>query len=332
MVPFSKPAASLALFDRTEMTVLYSPAAPSPGSHASKGVTSLRQHKTPWRNWLAPIISVGVLVAALSQLRSLDLHEAVALVPSKATFWLAFAGAYLTLPVSEWIIYRRLWGLPFSGILPLMRKRISNEILLGYSGEIYFYAWARRHAGIVTAPFGAIKDVAILSAQAGNIATLVLIGLAWPTLGELHLGVHSRELLLSVLGIMLLSLPPLLLRRHVLSLPRADLWKIGAIHIARIAVTLLLTALLWHEALPSVAMSWWLVLSALRQLLTRLPMVPNKDIVFAGVVAYLIGPHEGLVAMVAMTASLTVVAHIVLGALLATTDLAFPELTNPRND
>ena len=51
--------------------------------------------------------------------------------------------------------YRKLWGLPFSGIAALLRKMVSNELLLGYLGEVQFYAWARSRLNMATAPFGA---------------------------------------------------------------------------------------------------------------------------------------------------------------------------------
>ena len=51
---------------------------------------------------------------------------------------------------------------------------------------------------------------------------------------------------------------------------------------ARIAATIGLSALLWHLILPSVALGWWLLLATLRQLVSRLPLVPNKDVVFDG--------------------------------------------------
>ncbi|MCI1142015.1 hypothetical protein MOP88_06395 [Sphingomonas sp. WKB10] len=51
---------------------------------------------------------------------------------------------------------------------------------MGYSGEAYFYAWARQRAQLVAAPFGAVKDVSILSAIAGNAVTLAMIAIALP--------------------------------------------------------------------------------------------------------------------------------------------------------
>ncbi len=60
------------------------------------------------------------------------------------------------------------------------KKRISNDVVMGYSGEAYFYAWARQRAQLVAAPFGAVKDVSILSAIAGNAVTLAMIAIALP--------------------------------------------------------------------------------------------------------------------------------------------------------
>lgn len=284
----------------------------------------VRRRITSWRNWIGPAISLAMLAAAFVQLRSLDLHEALALLPTAPAFWLALAGAYMALPLSEWLIYRRLWRLPVTGLLPLLRKRISNEILLGYSGEVFFYAWARRRVGMAGAPFGVIKDVALLSAQVGNLVTLALVALAWPLIGAVHLGTHGRDLILSCTLVVLISLPAILFRGKLLSLPAGELRRVGLIHLARVTAGLVLSAVMWHEVLPHIALSWWIVMAALRQLLSRLPLIPNKDIAFAGLTAFLIGPRSDLVAMVAMTASLILVIHLVLGVVLALADLLTP--------
>ena len=282
---------------------------------------TLIRHSPRWRQWIGPAISVAMLIAAMTQIRSLDIRHIWSALPRSTGFWLAMIGAYLTLPVSEWLIYRRLWQLPARGILPLLRKRISNEIVLGYSGELYFYAWARRHAHLVAAPFGTIKDVSILSAQVGNVVTLAMLALAWPSLGLLGLGVHGRELLASCAAIVAMSAPFMLFRRRLFTLPASDLCHIAAIHLVRVVATMLLTAIAWHEAEPGVMLTWWVVLVALRQLLSRLPLLPNKDIVFAAVAVFLIGSHVDLAAMIAMTASVILCTHIVLGSALAAVDL-----------
>ena len=272
----------------------------------------------------APVISLIVLAVAVASLRDLDLAGVAAVVPRNPAFWLLFALAYLAAPVAEWIIFRRLWRLPVEGLLPLIRKLIGNEILLGYVGEVYFYAWARRRADITAAPFGAIKDVTVLSALVGNGVTLVMLAAAAPLYSDL-LGMGSRALLLSLGAVLLTSVAAFVFRRRLFSLPRAELRFVAAVHLARIAATTGLTALLWHLALPGVALSWWLLLATLRLLLSRLPFLPNKDIVFAGIAVLLVGHDQPIANMMVMMASAILATHVLLGIALMSADLVRAE-------
>ena len=112
-----------------------------------------------WTQWIGPLVALGFLGVVFYEARNLDFAQMLARIPSLPSFWLLFFAYYFSGPVSEWFIYRRLWHIPLSGFGALIRKLISNEILLGYLGEVYFYAWARRSAEIQNAPYGAIKDV-----------------------------------------------------------------------------------------------------------------------------------------------------------------------------
>jgi len=274
-----------------------------------------------WRAWLAPIVSIAVICAVIVQIDRLDLREVLRLVPASPAFWIVYTAWYLTGPAADWIIFRRLWHLPLAGFGALVCKLISNELLLGYSGEVYFYGWARNRAGLSGAPFGAIKDVAILSALIGNLVTLAMSIGAGPLIGALHLGIEGRMLLWSV-GVMLVSSCVMMLfRRRLFTLPAPDLIFIGAMQLARIVTMTLLAAMLWHIALPSVALSWWVLLAALRLLISRLPFVPGKDLVFAGVAIFLIGREAEISDTLAMIGGLTLAVHLLFGAALAVCDV-----------
>ncbi len=270
-----------------------------------------------WTWWVGAAISMSVLVAVLLQLRSVDFGMVRGLLPSSPLFWLVFATSYFTGPAADWVIYRRLWRIPASGFAALLRKLIGNELLVGYVGELYLYTWARRRTGMTSSPFGAIKDVAILSAMLANAVTLVLLGLAYPLLGTLHLGLDGRMLLASVAVVVTTSTAVLFFRRTLFSLPRPDLRFVASVHLVRIFLTTGLAALAWHLALPAVALQWWLLLAALRMLLSRLPLLPNKDLVFAGLAVFLIGRDEEIGALMTMMASLILGTHMALGMLLA---------------
>ena len=274
---------------------------------------------------LTPLLSAAILIAALWQLRYLDVRGVIAMVPRSPLFWLLFAAGYLALPASEWVIYRRLWTLPPRGFLALLRKRISNEIIAGYSGELYFYAWARRHASLVGTPFGAIKDVSILSAVVANVCTLALAAVSWQSLIALNLGTDAKVMIVSAASIAIPSVVALVMRKRLFTLPRDELGRIAVIHLLRIVATTVFAAALWAVALPAAPLAWWLVLATLRLLVSRLPLLPNKDIVFAGLVAFTVGQASNVAAMLTMIAALWLVTHLLLGAALTAVELLNPE-------
>lgn len=273
-----------------------------------------------WTWWLGTAFSVAILIAVIIELRSVDFSEVWALLPTQPLFWVVFAASYFASPLADLLIYRRLWQMPASGFGALLRKLIGNELLFGYVGELYLYTWARRRTAMTSAPFGAIKDSAILSAMTGNIVTLGMLALAYPLLGTLHLGIDGKTLLASVAVVLVSSSAILLFRKKLFSLPQRDLWYVAGIHLARIFATTGLAAFCWHLVLPQVDLQWWLLLSAMRLLLSRLPLLPNKDIVFAGLAVFLIGHDAEIGALMTMMASLILATHLGLGLLLVASE------------
>ena len=274
--------------------------------------------------WIGPVISLGIFGAVLYQLRHLQLESVAAMLPRTPLFWLAFAAYYLATPAFDFLIFRRLWGLPAAGFGALTRKFVGNEILMGYIGEVHFYSWARSRLKMVAAPFGAVKDVAILSAVMGNIVTLAVLAAAYPFLHQLHIGVAPKTLVAAVAITLGSSLVLLMVRGRVLTLGQKDLAFVATAQLGRVAVTALLPALLWHLALPQVAIGWWILLAAIRLLLSRLPLLPNKDLVFAGVAILLIGRAIPIEDLMTMMASLILATHLIVGAGLVLAEFAWP--------
>lgn len=283
-----------------------------------------------WLRWVGPIVSLAIVAAAANHFRGSDYHRILALVPRSPMFWLIFTAAYFAQPVMDFVIFRRLWGIPAAGMPALVRKYISNEVLLGYSGELYFYTWARRRAtlaggpaGAIStgAPFGAIKDVTILSALVGNFVTLVMFIIAYPTLERLNVGLSGRTLFTSIAVLLGSSLIVMLLRGRVFSLPRSDLAFVAAMQLIRVIGATALLAVMWSLVLPTVPFVYWLMLMSLRLLISRLPLVPNKDVVFAGVAVLIVGAGSGIAPLMAMMAGLLIIVHVVVGGALVASDL-----------
>ncbi|WP_245647650.1 hypothetical protein [Novosphingobium lentum] len=268
-----------------------------------------------------PLVSIAFLLAVAWQLRDLNFASLFAMMPRHPLFWLVFAASYLAGPISEWVIFRKLWNLPVEGFAALLRKMVSNELLLGYLGEVYFYAWAKRNTHIAAAPFGAVKDVAILSAMVGNVFTLLLVVVSAPLFGSLNLGVNSGAFVWSAIFVLASSLVVTVFRNKLFSLPRNELWFVTGLHALRIVAATLLAAVMWHLLLPVVALQTWLLLSTLRQLLWRLPFLPNKDVAFAGLAAVLVGANTPIVEAIALVASLILGTHLLVGASLGISGL-----------
>jgi len=291
------------------------------GTRAVSEAQAAPPRSTGWAAYASMGISLALLVAVALQLKHLDFAKVRGLIPASPAFWIAFAAYYLSGPVSEWVVYRRLWAMPVAGIGALLRKLVANELLLGYLGEAQFYAWAKARTRLSEAPFGAIKDMTILSALVGNAATLVMLAFAWPYVSAGQLGGEGTTAFASLGVVLLTSLGILLFRRQLFSLPRQDLWFISAAHLARIVVILIASAVMWHAVLPTVAITLWLVLATLRMLLSRLPFLPNKDIIFAGVTVLLLGNGADVAALMAMMAVLLLLAHLAIGTIFGLTGL-----------
>lgn len=283
---------------------------------------ALPRSERGWTWWVGTIITLAVLVAAMLQLAQLDLARVAAIVPSSPAFWLVFALSYFAGPLGDYVIFRRLWQIPVAGFFALLRKLIGNELITGYVGDLYFYTWARQRTSMTSAPFGAVKDVAILSAMAANAVTLVLMVLAYPLLDTLHLGIDSTAFFASVALMLVISSGVLFFRKKLFSLPAPDLWVVTFVQTARVIATLVLTGLCWHLALPAESVELWVLLSAMRMLLSRLPFLPNKDVVFAALAVFMIGQDAEVGALMAMMASLLLATHLGLGLLLVSGEAA----------
>lgn len=270
---------------------------------------------------LGTILSLIVVGAAIYQARDLDFAKIVGLVPTSLTFWGLFALTYLIGPASDWFIFQRLWRVGAGAFGALVRKLIYNELLVGYLGEVYFYGWARQNLKFVTTPFGAVKDVAVLSAVAGNVATLVFLAVAFPFVRLMPLHDHVTAIAWSIAFVIGTSLAVMLLRRSLFSLEPKELKMVFTVHLLRIFATAILSAALWHLVLPDVPLGWWLVLVTIRLLISRLPFVPNKDVVFAGIAVLALGGDVELSALMALMAGMILAAHVLLGLSFALADL-----------
>ena len=126
--------------------------------------------------------------------------------------------------------------------------------------------------------------------------------------------------------VLLTSLVIMLLRNRLFSLAGSDLRYISYIHAARILFTTAAIALMWHLILPEVDFRWWLLLASGRLLISRLPFLPNKDIMFAALAVVIIGHDSEITELIALITSLLLMTHLVMATI-----LAVPEIIRKRS-
>lgn len=284
------------------------------------GLEPMAPLRRRWPSYVGAAVTALMVVILALKLRALGWDTLLHAFPTSPWFYAAFAAMYAAPVTGDYVIFRGLWRIPPAGYVALAKKRIANE-MLNYSGEAYFYAWARQRASMVAAPFGAVKDVSILSAIAGNTMTLALIAVALPLGKDLLTAQQFATAIWSTAAVLAMSLPFLIFSKRVFSLPRPTLWWIFGVHCLRLVAGFVLVALTWHFGLPAVSLGWWLLLAAARQIVGRLPLVPNKDLLFATFATVLIGQYAALSLLIAVTAALPLLVHVVLVGIFFVTGL-----------
>lgn len=240
---------------------------------------------------LRPFVRFGIPLLLLALvgygLTQIGWGKIIAARPSSVWFYLVLLVPFFVQPVADMLLYRNLLGV--GSALPLtifLRKRYMNTIMLDYSGEVYLFFWARKHLKVAdTFLMHAVKDSSVLSAAAG----LVVLWLMLLLLLVEHI-VSIPSLQLSKWPLILVGSVPLVLglalfigNRKLTALSRKQIATVFSIHLTRAAVSLWLEYVLWwlSGALPDA--SFCLEFVALRLLVTRLPLIPSKDLVFVGV-------------------------------------------------
>lgn len=235
--------------------------------------------------WGVPLLLLAFLGYALTQLGWGKIVDAR---PSGLDFYIVVLLPFFVQPIADLIIYRNLLGVGRAlPLVVLFRKRYMNGIMLDYSGEVYFFFWARKNLRLKKGLLlHAVKDTNVLSASAA-LATVLLMLLLFVVTGGVRLPAVATGI--TWVAIVILSLPLILGialftgGKKITALSRADIATTFGIHFARCIIKLSLEFAIWwfSGALPSAVACFQFV--ALRLLVTRLPMVPNKDLVFVGV-------------------------------------------------
>ena len=258
--------------------------------------------------WLKRALFVGILYILWRQISSIGWSEVLSSLPTSPLFYLFWAARYVLTPAFETQTYRIIWQRPMTRhFWVFMRKRVYNQGVAGYSGEGFLTLWANRNLGWTTKQvLISIKDANLLSGLSANFVTLILVVIAFGAglAGPLMAGVPRGEILLLIgtLTPLALVIGVLVLRTKLIHLSWPDMRSVLAWHGLRHLGLIVLAVAMYAAAIPGVPLIVWLSFVLLFMVLTRIPFLPNQDLVY-------------LAAALAVTSSVGVPADVMAGVL-----------------
>lgn len=228
-------------------------------------------------------------------------------LPSEPAFYVLLLAMYFLLPVTEAMIYGRIWSMPsWKCIAVMIRKRVLNVDVIGYSGEVYLFMWAKdRVQRAHKAVLGVIKDNLIVSSVSSLLSASLLIGSVLLS-GHLALGevVEVPGPLYVGLGALVAVFVGVLVyrfRHEIFSLSRRTLAILTVAHVSRFLVGYVLQVAAWWVVLPDVPFETWAILLVVFVVINRIPFIPSSDLVFvsagASIAPFLDAPVAQVVGM-----------------------------------
>jgi len=265
--------------------------------------------------WIQRVINVGVLLWLAFELTEIGWTEVWKALPTQPLFYLLFLGMFFQLPLFEILIYRITWTFDALKSVPIfLLKSVYNKDVLGYSGEVYFFLWARNrldHGS--TEVFKIIKDNNIISSVASTLFSLALLSVFLFTdqikILERIAGQNQIYFYAGILLVVIAILLFIRFRHFVISMPLNSAYKIFFIQIFRLFLIQVFNLLMYYIVLPDTPLYVWFTYIAVEIILSRIPFLPNRDLIFTGMG---ITMAEGLMVSPSAIAGL-MVARAVLG-------------------
>lgn len=236
------------------------------------------------------ILIAAVIALLVWQMQAIGWREIWTSLPRSPLFYLLFAVIYFQVSVGEIIAYRCCWSFDVRKAVPaFLIKRVYNRDVLGYSGEIYFFSWARRHLQLPATQIAeTIRDQNIVSSIA---STAIAVGLVvfYTVNGGLEVSIWLRAQLAAVattwwvgaaFALLVATALVVRYRRFVFTMSLKIAAVILALHVVRLIVGQAVQILQWEVGAPEGAIEAWFTLSAASIVANRIPLLPGRDLLF----------------------------------------------------
>jgi len=225
------------------------------------------------------------LFILIYQLTEIGFESLIQAIPTNPFVYIIAVTLFFVLPVSEYFGYSRFIPLGFKESIPVfIKKKIYNKNLINYLGEFDFYLWLTKRMPDRTKRqlFDIIKDNNIISSLASFLIVIVLL---------LYLLIYyDLTLLVSpsgnlfiyiIIGVILFIVLAVLSKKFRLyTLNLKDTLYLTNLHLGRMVISSGLQLLQWYLAISSITFYELFIFLAVQLVISRIPMLPGKDILF----------------------------------------------------
>lgn len=234
------------------------------------------------------LVQFAIVAVLLWQIYTIGLANILRELPRVPLFYVIFLMLYFALPLTEFFTYRQSFPIRFCpSQLIFLKKRIYNTTVIGYLGEVQLFSWLQKEVGAgKKRAFEVVRDNNTLSTAASTTIVLLLLS-GFVLTGQIAifdaLQIQIRPPVLLAISVGVFGLMVLLVRRfrrYLFSMNRREGWTIFLLHTGRMLMLTILQMLQWYVVMPDVALSSWFTLLSVQLILSRIPFLPNKDLVF----------------------------------------------------
>lgn len=265
-----------------------------------------------------------VLVLILWQIWNIGWNEVLQNLPLNPLFYVILAALYLTLPTAELLIYKHVWDIKKRKLFrTFIVKRVYNEELFGYSGELYLFNKMRGQTEKTDREIMRdVRDTNIISAIVSNSVAVVLIGiLIFQGIIPVDEIIERTNLMYVLTGSIVATVLLVLViqfRQHIFAMSIDKTIRVVWIYLSRFIIHHGLLVLQWAVVLPETPIQVWLIYVCTIIVLNRIPFLPAKDLVFVWIGIQLSMSLDvasaGIAGMLIVSSAITRVANLVLYA------------------
>ena len=264
------------------------------------------------------VLFVGGIIAYLAyELTRIGWNEIWDALPTNPLFYLLFVLLYFLLPITEVVLYRFIWTFDAWKSLPVfIKKRVYNKDVMGYSGEVYFYTWARK--SIALSDVEILKDIRDQNIISSVASTVIAVGLVTfflyggqLTITDLVGEANVTYMIGGGIVIAVLTVVGIRLRKYLFSMVLKTALLIFALQCVRLIAGQALQIGQWAVAMPEVPLRVWFTYAAMSLIISRIPVIPNRDLLFLGAGVGLSGiVHISSAGVASMLVAITVLNKI----------------------